>query len=172
MTQSLVARQEALAAKAPRYFTGLPCRNGHVAERYVASKTCCECANATANRTKAKNQQKYTATSVAWGRANPAKLAEYQRRKNAKRPAQRNLWTANYRSAKDARQPKWLTDAHLFEMESVYAYCSALRGVGLDYHVDHVVPLRGADVSGLHVPWNLQVLPGRENMSKGNSFNG
>ncbi len=68
--------------------------------------------------------------------------------------------------------PKWLNAGELFELESVYTYCSALRKIGLDYHVDHVVPLRGKSISGLHVPWNLQILPGRENMSKGNTFNG
>lgn len=165
-------RQEAIAVSAPRYFTGKPCAHGHVAERYVASKTCVECGNAAANVAKAKNRQKYVTTSVAWGRANPAKLAEYQRRRNAKRPGQRNLWTANYRSAKEFRQPSWLSAAQLAEMDSIYGYCSALRQVGLDYHVDHIVPLRGQSVSGLHVPWNLQVLPGSENMSKGNTFNG
>jgi len=78
----------------------------------------------------------------------------------------------NYRTAKADRMPNWLNSGELFEMECVYNYCSALRKVGFDYHVDHAVPLRGSSVSGLHVPWNLQVLPGRENMSKGNTFNG
>lgn len=68
--------------------------------------------------------------------------------------------------------PKWLNAGHLFEMDCVYSYCSALRKAGLDFHVDHAVPLRGKTVSGLHVPWNLQILQGRENMSKGNTFNG
>jgi hypothetical protein len=165
-----ISWREAQAQGAPRYFTGLPCKNGHVAERYAANKTCCECANATANSTKAKNRSKYTASSVAWGRAHPDKLAEYQRRRNKLRPDQRNLWTANYRSAKDSRQPNWLTNVDLLEMESVYAYCAALRKIGLDYHVDHIVPLRGRTVSGLHVPWNLQVIPGSLNMSKSNRF--
>ena len=82
----------------------------------------------------------------------------------------RNLWTANYRQAKEDRMPEWLTDVDLLEMESIYEYCSALRKCGLDYHVDHIVPLRGTIVSGLHVPWNLQVIPGTENMSKGNKY--
>lgn len=167
-----LSRQDALASGAPRYFTGLACKNGHLSERYTASKTCCECANAKANTSKSKNRKKYSASSVAWNRKNPDKALRYQQKVRQKNPGQRNLWTANYRSAKDARQPNWLTAAHLLEMESVYTYCAALRKVGLDYHVDHVVPLRGSTVSGLHVPWNLQLLPGRDNMRKGNSFNG
>jgi 5-methylcytosine-specific restriction endonuclease McrA len=105
-------------------------------------------------------------------RQNPEKSAAYSRKYRIKNKGNRNLWTANYRSAKDERQPSWLNAGHLFEMESIYNYCAALRSAGLDYHVDHIVPLRGNTVSGLHVPWNLQVITGAENMSKGNCFNG
>jgi hypothetical protein len=168
----IIARATAQAKGLARYFTGVACKHGHLAERYTGNKTCCECANAIANKTKSKDRAKYSASSVEWNKKNPSKLAQYQRVKNSKCPGERNLWTMNYRTAKAARMPKWLNDGHLLEMESVYTYCSALRKTGLDYHVDHVVPLRGDAVSGFHVPWNLQVLPGRENMSKGNTFNG
>ena len=167
-----VSREDAKLAGLPRYHTGKPCKHGHIAERYTANKTCVVCGNATADKAKEKDRARYVAASVAWGRRNPDKMAQYQRTKNAKRPGQRNLWTMNYRTAKAERMPPWLNAGEVFEMECVYNYCSALRATGLDYHVDHIVPLRGETVSGLHAPWNLQVLPGRDNMSKGNSFNG
>jgi 5-methylcytosine-specific restriction endonuclease McrA len=66
------------------------------------------------------------------------------------------------------RTPLWLNDGHLFEMECIYKYCAELRTIGLDYHVDHIVPMQGKKVSGLHAPWNLQVISAQENLSKGN----
>lgn len=168
----MISRADAQANNLPRYFTGVICKHGHVAERYVASKTCVECANVAANKTKDKNPRKYLALVKKWQQANQNKTAEYQRTYRLRNVGQRNLWTMNYKAAKAERMPTWLNDAEIFEMECVYKYCAGLRNVGLDYHVDHVVPLRGDNVSGLHVSWNLQVIPGHENMSKGNTFNG
>jgi hypothetical protein len=168
----LVSRQEALEANLPRYFTGKSCVRGHVAERYTASKTCCECGNATANAAKRKNPKKYIEHAKRWNKAHPEKIRAIKLRANRENPGRRNFWTASYRSAKDLRTPAWLNAGHVLEFESVYEYCAGLRKCGLDYHVDHIVPLRGDTVSGLHVPWNLQVIPGSDNTQKGNRFNG
>lgn len=60
--------------------------------------------------------------------------------------------------------PPWLT-AHMIEdIHSVY------KSAGDDDHVDHIVPLKNEMVCGLHVPWNLQVLPAAVNMSKSNKW--
>lgn len=41
---------------------------------------------------------------------------------------------------------------------------------GIKHHVDHIVPLNHPDVCGLHVSWNLEVIPASDNIRKSNSF--
>jgi hypothetical protein len=66
--------------------------------------------------------------------------------------------------------PPWLNDGHLLEIQSIYLYSRSLNQIGFNFHVDHMVPLRGESVSGLHVPWNLQVIPAIDNIRKNNSW--
>jgi 5-methylcytosine-specific restriction endonuclease McrA len=69
------------------------------------------------------------------------------------------------------RTPLWLSEADLKQISEIYNRCSLLNKQGTVKHeVDHIVPLQGETVSGLHVPWNLQIIPMLENRSKGNRF--
>jgi 5-methylcytosine-specific restriction endonuclease McrA len=69
----------------------------------------------------------------------------------------------------DRAMPHWLTNEQHQQIQAIYDHareCSSLTGDA--YVVDHIVPIKGKNVCGLHVPWNLQVLPSDVNDSKGN----
>ncbi len=66
-----------------------------------------------------------------------------------------------YKLKKKQRVPKW---ADHKELKRIYANCPE------GYHVDHIIPLNGELVSGLHVPNNLQYLPAEDNIKKSNKF--
>jgi 5-methylcytosine-specific restriction endonuclease McrA len=96
------------------------------------------------------------------------KIREYDVIRAKQNPAYFAFKTRSRKAKKLQRTPQWMNAAHHFEIECVYKYCSVLRAIGLDYEVDHVIPLQGKIVSGLHLPWNLQVLHASENARKGN----
>ena len=166
--REIISRQQAIAANLPRYFTGKACKHGHLVERFTANKTCVRCANDISNASKAKDMPRWTAAAAAWGKKNPEKVLVSARKYREKNPGATKLRPRNTLERKRGRMPPWLNAGHLAEMEAVYEYCAALRACGLDYHVDHIVPSQGKNVSGLHVPWNLQVITREENLRKGN----
>ena len=74
-------------------------------------------------------------------------------------------------AAKKNRTPNWLTDDQLWMIEQAYDIAAKRTlSLGITFHVDHIVPLQGKIVSGLHVPWNLQVIPAKLNQQKSNRF--
>lgn len=88
---------------------------------------------------------------------NPDYHKEYRR----KNPEQHREYGATYRATKDKLTPSW---ANLEKIKEIYNNCP--KGM----HVDHIIPLRGRLVSGLHVENNLQYLTPSENFKKSNSF--
>lgn len=100
-----------------------------------------------------------------------------------KYPDKRNTYTAKWRKANKPHKaalerirktqrkeatPKWLTPEQKKKILWYYQIADLLRKQGIDCQVDHVIPLMGKDVCGLHVPWNLMVITKEENTRKGN----
>lgn len=78
---------------------------------------------------------------------------------------------AKRRARKVCATPPWLSKQQQEEIENFYWLARDLEAVtGQKYHVDHIVPLKGKFVCGLHAPWNLQILPSDINISKSNHF--
>lgn len=104
------------------------------------------------------NRDRHNAKSNKWARLNPGKV---------------NARTARRYASKTQATPKWLSESQLLGIKCRYQVAAMLNKEGLaKWEVDHIVPLRGKEVCGLHVPWNLRVVQQTENRRKSNLFLG
>ena len=118
-----------------------------------------------------KNREKYIARAKGWAERNPEKAKEAIHRWYYQNPDKAYGQVVKRRMRKAKRTPTWLTEADHTEMREIYHNARRLsEKTGVLHQVDHVIPLWGEKVSGLHVPWNLQILTAKENQSKSNNF--
>lgn len=176
------AKEQGLA----RYFTGKPCKHGHIDERLVSNNTCCACNRLKVGKWQKDNPEKARRNQQNWQSRNPRLAAlrsndwyydNIERHKKTRRryfeenPHLRAKLSSLQRAAKSNRTPKWLTEDDFWLMDEIYRLAGARTAqTGVAWHVDHVIPLRGKLVSGLHVPSNLRVVEWKENLIKGNSY--
>ena len=115
----------------------------------------------------AKQKEHLLEKRKVWESNNPDYFTKY--RQNNKGSI--NARNRTRQAAKLQRTPKWLTDIDFERIETQYKLAQILTKLHNEpWHVDHIIPLQGRLVSGLHVPCNLQVLKGSENCSKQNNF--
>lgn len=99
------------------------------------------------------------------------KRIKYQKDYWSKNPSVRSKIRNDYRVAKISSTIKSLTEDDHNQIKLIYEVARWLTiAFEESFHVDHIVPLQGENVCGLHVPWNLQILFARENISKSNKF--
>jgi hypothetical protein len=131
-----------------------------------------------ARASRARNKEQRRQYNLKWRHENPEAARRHSRdcdnkpetRQQRKEygklfAAEHRARTAAYRARKKSAAPPWLTKDQLSQMAEKYREA---RLLGMQ--VDHIVPLNGEFVCGLHVPWNLQLLTPEENMAKGNSW--
>lgn len=120
-------------------------------------------------RWRAENPELAKQRAIAWRKSNRDKYNNNIQRYRKAHPDRINYQTSLRRAAKLSATPKWLTKEHKKKIAQIYESASILtRTTGIRYHVDHIVPLRGKEVSGLHVPWNLRVITAKLNSKKSN----
>ena len=197
-SNKIVSLDEARTLGLKRYFTGKPCKHGHVAERFVLSSKCTECdkkngplyykANLEINRERRRayrdaNREKIREMCRKYRKENLEKeLARSRRYYSANREMalkRINAWDRNNpikkavaSAARRARiaqaTPSWADQ----EMISWFYQIAAdeTQRTGERHEVDHIIPLRGKTVCGLHVEANMQILTKSENSRKKNKY--
>lgn len=148
---------------------------------------CKKCHNKACTKWIKKHPEPGRIRAIKWYQDNPgkavAKTKEY--RKNPEFRKRTNKWNATYkrnnkakinainafrRAAKLQATPKWLTKSMKTDINFFYHIRESMINPE-DWHVDHIEPLLGETFRGLHVPWNLQIIPAFDNMSKHNKLN-
>jgi len=184
-------REEAKKTGSKYYFTGQPCKHGHISLRKTKG-ACLECLKvewAKGNETRAEYFKQYNQSEasqkakkeyyernkeqvIARAAARPVEQRRLHREKyKAQNPELYKAFTSVRRRRHKNATPKWITSEQKLAMRNLYLKAQELTKIaGERYVVDHIIPLISPDVCGLHVPWNLRVITQEENLKKSNKF--
>ena len=179
-------RAVAKAAGQTTYFTGRPCKHGHVDFRCTASGTCIECSKLVQKRTLqkrlelnpnwykenyAKNPESHKQRAANYRVKNPEKVRESYLSSMRKRKPQKAAAEMKRIATKLNATPKWLSKNDLDWIDAYYVEAQKHKEMfGMVLAVDHIVPLKGKQVCGLHVPWNMCLRTKSDNSKKHNKL--
>lgn len=184
-------REEAKKTGSKYYFTGQPCKHGHVAPRKTKG-ACVDCLKVEwvkNNEIRAEYFREYNRREEVkdrkneWYQDNREKVIAAASTRSAEiKRHYRNVWKESnklqVRADTKARRrkhreatPSWLSRKQKSEIRQIYQIAITMtQTTGEQYVVDHIVPLRSDVVCGLHVPWNLRVMTQEENLKKSNKL--
>jgi hypothetical protein len=118
-----------------------------------------------------KNKEKIKVQKQEYYVKTKTRFVEYAKQYASKNPHIINKAAAKRKAAKLDRTPLWLTEDDLWIINEMYELAAMRTNLhGFSWHVDHIIPLQGKLVSGLHIPKNLQVIPATVNHTKNNRF--
>lgn len=118
-----------------------------------------------------RNKDKIRAMNDEWAKQNPEKVRQAWKNYAKRNPDIKLAQAARRRASKRRAYAGWGRELTNFVVREASELCKMREGMfGYKWHVDHVVPLAGKKVSGLHVYSNLQVIPADSNWRKFNKF--
>lgn len=174
----VIKRKDAMLAGLTKYFTGKPCKHGHIEQRSVLDGTCAECARLKTARHYKQDPIKMLETHKRWRtrnadyrEKNKDRINANSRRYNEKNRPLYAQHRAKRRAGSANAVPVWF--CKLDEIMIAAAHREAKEKTictGTPWEVDHIVPLTGKLVCGLHIAANIQVITRNENRRKSNSF--
>jgi hypothetical protein len=164
-------RKEALAGGYKRYSTGVACVHGHIAERRAQTGECLTCRAKHLIKWRIENPDKVKQHNDTQYANHPQKIKDNVKKWGKNNPVKVLAHTRASQTKRQLRYPKWLTSDDKWMIEQAYELAAERTKLfGFPWHVDHIIPLQGKTVSGFHTPYNLQVIPGIENVRKSNIF--
>ena len=103
---------------------------------------------------------------MKWKKEHPEEFKIIYNRYRDKNPEYMSFKNSKYRTQRKHAMPHWVD---MSEIRKIYKQARELEKLdGVKRNVDHIIPIQGENVCGLHVPWNLQILTESENLKKGN----
>lgn len=177
--------QDARAHSAIYYYTGRPCKYGHLSPRFTANRACVICDTivkrlATPERKRRRRALQNEYDQKRKLRKRQAAKKYYQSRKeiiSLRQQANPNFCRARRAASRQYRSALrkgmvWRDQIDIQNrIDHIYEEAKRLRREGHDMVVDHIIPISNDLVCGLHVPWNMQILTRVENSKKNNRFN-
>lgn len=150
----LVTRKQALAEGLMYYFTGKPCKHGHISRRFTNGRQCAECNNA-------RHRLENITDEQLERKRRAGRLTQFTTGQSKEGLARQVAAVRKHELKKKSRVPKWCETKAI---RKFYEDCPA------GYHVDHDWPLYGKLISVLHVLANLKYLPALVNIRKGTKW--